>query len=241
MGDDRDKSAEDRDHRAEAHDDVSENRDESSEARDQRADARDQASGTFDAAAVSDRAAAMRDRKGAASDRVQAADDREAAAGDRRLSARERAVSSIDALTGAYRRDAGTLELERETARAKRTGNSLVIAFVDVDRLKETNDSHGHAAGDEYLRRTVSRMRKHLRSYDLIVRYGGDEFICALVDLSMAAAAERFEAINADLAETNHGSVTVGLAELEADDALADLIARADEALYRERGERPPG
>ena len=238
VGDDRDRSAADRDHRAEAHDDVSENRDESSEARDERAEARDEAAVTFDAAAASDRAAALRDRKGAASDRMHAADDRQAAAGDRRISARERAVSSIDALTGAYRRDAGTLELEREAARARRTNRSLILAFVDVDRLKATNDSHGHAAGDQLLRRTVNSMRNHLRSYDPIVRYGGDEFVCALVDLSLQAAVQRFEAINADLTETGHGSITVGLAELESEDSLTDLIARADEALYREREQR---
>jgi diguanylate cyclase (GGDEF)-like protein len=126
-------------------------------------------------------------------------------------------------------------------ARAKRTGHSVVFAFVDVDRLKAINDSHGHAAGDELLRRTVDRMRKHLRSYDLVVRFGGDEFVCALVDLSIPAATQRFEAINADLAETNHGSITVGLAELESEDSLADAIARADEALYRQREQRPPG
>lgn len=240
IGDDRDQRAEDRDHRAEAHDDVSENRDENSEARDQRAEARDEAAVTFDPAAAADRAAALRDREGAASDRIQAADDREAAAGDRRISAKERAVSSIDALTGAYRRDAGTLELERETARARRTKHSLVIAFVDVDSLKATNDSHGHAAGDQLLRRTVDSMRKHLRSYDLIVRYGGDEFVCAFVDLGMQMAAQRFEAINADLAGTNHGSITFGLAELKPEDSLADLIARADEALYREREQQTP-
>lgn len=74
--------------------------------------------------------------------------------------------------------------MERETARAKRTKHPFVLAFVDVDRLKATNDSLGHAAGDHLLRRTVESMRKHLRSYDLIVRFGGDEFVCALVDLS---------------------------------------------------------
>lgn len=125
--------------------------------------------------------------------------------------------------------------MERETARAKRTKHPFVLAFVDVDRLKATNDSLGHAAGDHLLRRTVESMRKHLRSYDLIVRFGGDEFVCALVDLSMSVAAERFEAINADLAETDQSSITVGLAELKPEDSLEELIARADEALYMER------
>lgn len=82
-------------------------------------------------------------------------------------------------------------------------------------------------------------IRTHLRSYDLIVRFGGDEFVCLLLDLSMSEAAKRFEAINADLAETEHGSITFGLAELRSEDSLEDLIARADEALYKEREQRP--
>jgi diguanylate cyclase (GGDEF)-like protein len=238
IGDDRDRSAADRDERADAHDLVSEARDERGKARDKRAEAREEAAESFDALAASDRAAANRDRRGAASDRVQAADDREAAAGDRVVSARERAVSSIDELTGAYRRDAGTLELERDILRAKRTGRPFVVAFVDVDNLKARNDSLGHAAGDQLLHRTVDSMRRLLRSYDLIIRYGGDEFVCALLDVSMAEAAKRFEAINEDLGKTDHGSITVGLAEMGPEETIPDLIARADQALYEQREQR---
>jgi diguanylate cyclase (GGDEF)-like protein len=94
----------------------------------------------------------------------------------------------------------------------------------------------GHAAGDQLLKSTVTSLRKHLRSYDLIVRFGGDEFVCALLDISTSEAATRFEAINADLEETENGSITVGLTELLLEDSLEGLIARADEALYKERG-----
>lgn len=227
--DDRQAAApEDRDHEAEAHDHESETREARGLARDQRAEARD-------VAAFTDREAALRDRRGAANDRMQAADDREAAAADRVLSAWERAVSSIDDLTGAHRRDSGTLELEREIARAKRTHQRLLLAFIDVDSLKARNDVLGHAAGDQLLRSTVNSLRAHLRSYDLIVRFGGDEFVCALLDMSTSEAATRFETINADLAETENGSITVGLAELRAEDSLEGVIARADEALYRKR------
>lgn len=237
-GDARDRNAEDRDQRAEAQDQVSETRDERGAARDQRAKIREETAVKHHAEAASDRAAALHDRRGAANDRLQAADDREAAAGDRVISANDRAISSIDELTGAYRRDAGTLELERETSRVMRTGGSLTLAFVDLDGLKVVNDSLGHAAGDRLLRRTVESMRAHLRSYDLIVRFGGDEFVCSFVDLSAVEAAKRFDAVNADLAETGDGSITFGLAELQPDDSLAGLIARADDALYRDRNRR---
>jgi diguanylate cyclase (GGDEF)-like protein len=115
-----------------------------------------------------------------------------------------------------------------------------VLAFVDVDRLKATNDSLGHAAGDELLRHIADTIRANLRSYDLIVRFGGDEFVCGLAGLNMEQATKRFVLVNKDLAETQQASVTAGLAELQADDSLEDLVMRADEALYRERQQRPP-
>lgn len=241
VGDDRDRSAEGRDEVAEAHDKASEARDERSEARDERAEAREEASNGVDLGAVSDRAGARRDRHGGASDRTQAAADRQAASADRLLSAKDRAASSMDELTGTYRRDAGTLELEREAARATRTGQPMVIAFVDLDALKTTNDSQGHAEGDHRLKRTVDVMRSHLRSYDLIVRFGGDEFVCGLLDLDMPGATKRFQAVNAELADADEGSITFGLVELRADESLMDLIARADGDLYRRRGKQLRG
>ncbi|MDQ3963854.1 MAG: diguanylate cyclase [Actinomycetota bacterium] len=235
IGDDRDRDAEARDHRAEELDHASETRDERGEARDQRAQNRDAAARIFDPAAAADRAAASSDRQGAAIDRLLAADDREASAADRVISAQDRAISSIDEGTGAYRRDAGTLEMEREMARATRTDQPMVLAFVDVDGLKLRNDSMGHAAGDELLRATVSSIRTHLRSYDLVVRFGGDEFVCVLIDMPITEAAKRFQAVNSDLAASVDGSITVGLAELRTGDSLESLIARADAALYKER------
>lgn len=234
-GTDRDRIAEGRDERAQAHDDESEARDDRAAARDARAEAREGTGHGIDPGAAADRAGALRDRRGGASDRTQAADDREAASADRALSARERAASSVDELTGAHRREAGVVALERELLRAKRTKQPFALAFVDIDGLKGINDSRGHAAGDKLLCGTASAIRDHLRDYDLIVRFGGDEFLCALLDVTMAEAAKRFSLVNADLGAEHQASITVGLAELEADDALADLIARADEAMYGER------
>jgi diguanylate cyclase (GGDEF)-like protein len=232
---DRDRTAEDRDRRAEAHDRASEARDGRAEARDKRAEARERAADRADTGAAADRLGAWRDRRGGASDRSQAADDRKAARTDRFVSARQRSASSIDELTRTHRREAGLVELGRELARAKRTQRSFTLAFVDVDGLKRRNDSLGHVAGDQLLRATADAIRAHLRSYDLIIRFGGDEFLCALLDVTAAEAAKRFSLVNADLAATQEASVTVGLSELETDDDLVDLIARADDAMYRER------
>jgi len=81
---------------------------------------------------------------------------------------------------------------------------------VDVDGLKAMNDSRGHAAGDQLLREIADSIRAHLRPYDLSVRYGGDEFLCALPDMTMAEAAERFALVNAHLAGYKRKSVDHG-------------------------------
>lgn len=235
LGSDRDKTAEERDSTSEGHDEASAARDERADARDERAEAREAAAHQFDAEVVSDRAAAKRDRKGGASDRLHAGDDREAASTDRSVSARERESFLIDELTGAHRRDTGLAELDREISKARRARQPFVLAFIDVDGLKATNDSLGHVAGDQLLRQVVDTIRGHVRSYDLIVRYGGDEFLCGLPDIDLAEAAERFTFVNADLAAIRQASVTAGIAQLDAHDGLEDLIQRADEALYRER------
>jgi diguanylate cyclase (GGDEF)-like protein len=131
--------------------------------------------------------------------------------------------------------------LTRDAARAKRTGQRFVLAFIDVDNLKVVNDSLGHAAGDTLLRDVANAVRARVRSYDLLIRFGGDEFVCGLADLSMEAAAARFGHVNADLA-AQHASIAVGLAELGEHDELEDLLARADLAMYARRQQpRLPG
>ncbi len=237
--DQRDRAAEDRDQLSEGYDRHAEDRDHKADVRDMYAESRDRFDANFNAGAASDRMGAWRDRQRGGSDRAHAAGDREASSKDRVASAAERVVSSIDELTGAHRRDAGLEEVEREIARAKRTRRPLVVAFVDVDGLKATNDSLGHLAGDQLLRHVVGTIRARLRSYDLIVRFGGDEFLCSLLDLDTTKAAERFMLIDADLAANQHASITVGLAELTAHDLLDDLIARADAALREQRQHRP--
>jgi diguanylate cyclase (GGDEF)-like protein len=193
---------------------------------------------------------AQRDRHRAAADRAKAADDRLRAAADREAAARERAESNrekaaaadaltravTDELTGAWARAFGLAELSRELERAQRTGAKLMLAFLDVDGLKEVNDSEGHAAGDALLRLVGETVRANVRGYDVLVRYGGDELLCAMPNISAAEARERFDNIAATLASAGTGhSITFGLAEAESVESLQDLIARADDALLEAR------
>ena len=113
------------------------------------------------------------------------------------------------------------------------------MAFVDVDGLKSVNDAYGHAAGDRVLRDVSSALQFRLRSYDLIIRYGGDEFVCVIQGLSVAEAELRFGRVNEDLAHlSEHASVTIGLTQMEPDDSPKEIVARADAALYQQKHRR---
>ena len=193
--------------------------------------------------AAADRRQAARDATSASAERAQAAVDRARAAAERQLFhaqqqrwSTERASAALDALTGAYRREIGFAGLDREIARATRTDQPLAVAFVDLVGLKQTNDSGGHAAGDKRLRAVADVLRAHLRPYDLVFRYGGDEFVCVLTGLTVTDLEKRFASVN-QMLDTSElgGTVTVGLAELRPGDCSADLVARADDALYEQR------
>ena len=145
--------------------------------------------------------------------------------------------AATDDLTGALRRGTGMAALQREIDRARRSpGRGTVVVFIDVDGLKEVNDTAGHHAGDELLRDVVSAIQERVRSYDLVFRYGGDEFVCVLVDatLSHADATVRDIRRNVELRTGGH-TVSVGLAALAPNDDAEHAVARADAALYRSR------
>jgi diguanylate cyclase (GGDEF)-like protein len=115
----------------------------------------------------------------------------------------------------------------------------LLVAFIDVDELRSINNSRGHAAGDRMLVEVVEALRTNLRPYDVILRFGGDEFLCVCPGLEERGASLRFSLVNAILAnKCEHGSVTVGLAELRQEETAAEFIARADRDLYKGKHKR---
>jgi diguanylate cyclase (GGDEF)-like protein len=179
--------------------------------------------------------------------REHAAADRAAAAGDRHLAAEDRVSASaesdqarieldrahLDGLTGAQSRDLGRVTLQHELERSRRSNEPLALAFIDVDGLKELNDRQGHAAGDALLQAVVVALRASLRSYDPIVRLGGDEFLCAFTNTDLDACRRRVEQIRAALADGSAAtSISVGIAMLGERDTLEMLIARADADMY---------
>jgi diguanylate cyclase len=248
-----------RDESAAARRRTADDRDRAAALRDRGAEARDRLARLHDLQDDSDASRedvllrAKRDRERAAADRAKAADDRVRAAADRDEAAHERAqarrhstesdenlkLAITDELTGAWTRKFGLEEISRELERAHRTGATLVLAFLDVDDLKRVNDNHGHLAGDALLQVVGETLRANIRLYDVIVRYGGDELVCALPNLIAREAKARFEWISAALAAVNADySVSVGLAQAEPGDTLQALIARADADLLEGRRSR---
>jgi len=245
----RDQEAAERDQHADERDREAEERDRQADERDREAEAaeRQMPAGLTDLLerrsltllrhhAAADRQQAALDRVAAASDRGQAARDRLVAAHERGDANEEREILQRDELTGVLQRGAGLIALEREVARSTRSGDTFVVAFIDVDGLKQINDDLGHGSGDEVLRVLGETLRTGLRTYDLALRYGGDEFVCILPGFGVAEAEARFRVLQATLAEGPVPvSVTFGVAEWRPGEDAESLLARADAALYAVR------
>jgi diguanylate cyclase (GGDEF)-like protein len=151
-------------------------------------------------------------------------------------------MASTDDLTGALRRRAGVAALQREIDRSRRVGGiGIVVIFLDVDGLKHVNDTDGHAAGDRLLVDVVAAIRRRVRSYDLVIRYGGDEFVCALVEESRPDAERTLADIQRQYITRTHGhSVSAGFATVDDTDTAESVVAKADAALYAERRRLTP-
>jgi len=158
-------------------------------------------------------------------------------------------AANYDILTGLLNRRAIDKHAEAELCRAER-GGELCLALMDFDRFKSINDNHGHQVGDDVLRRTAELIGEHVRPYDWVGRWGGEEFLLLLPDTSISEAVEVAERLRLAVAATElplpgGGSLRFtasfgvsGTAQAPRKTAsIEKLIAQADEALYRAKQE----
>jgi len=145
-----------------------------------------------------------------------------------------------DALTGLRNRRYAERRLREELQRLTRqTGQQLAVLLIDVDHLKHTNDTLGHAAGDELLRRVAAFLERSVRKQDVCCRIGGDEFLLLLPDADAPRAAALLRRLRARLRESSEPlALSVGMATARPDDDVSSLLARADRAMYRDKGRR---
>jgi diguanylate cyclase (GGDEF)-like protein len=146
-------------------------------------------------------------------------------------------LAATDPLTGIPNRRAF---LERVTSAVSDAawGHQTVVCLVDLDGFKGVNDAGGHAAGDAMLKAVSAALGGAVRETDTVARLGGDEF-AVLADISVSFSGEMLaERLRAAVAGVGAGSgvtASVGVAEVEPGDDVADLMHRADAAMYRSK------
>lgn len=152
----------------------------------------------------------------------------------------------LDSLTGAYNRNYYETRLAEEFSRFQRYERIYSMLIIDLDHFKSINDDYGHVIGDSCLRELVRNIKLMLRENDAVIRYGGDEFVVLLPETPKVQAAIVAEKIRHAVESTDFTvrgnriivTVTVGATQVEpGDDDYKTVFSRADQALYKAKGE----
>jgi diguanylate cyclase (GGDEF)-like protein len=144
------------------------------------------------------------------------------------LSIRLRAAALVDPLTGVANARAWRTAVAAEFDRSERVGHPVSVAFVDVDGLKELNDSDGHTAGDEAITAVAEALRAGVRAIDVVARVGGDEFVILLPDATEDAARVALRRVRS----ASPVPFSVGVAERRPGERAEDVVDRADHEMY---------
>jgi len=151
-------------------------------------------------------------------------------------------LAAFDALSGAANRRNFDQALSAEALRSHRYGRPLAVILADIDRFKNVNDSHGHAAGDDVIRGLAATLAANCRTSDLVARYGGEEFAVLLPETRAQEAVELAERLRQAIEGADYGNVgritaSFGVAELGADGSPVEIVRSADRALYEAKAQ----
>ena len=152
-----------------------------------------------------------------------------------------REMANRDELTGLYNRRHVLELLECEKNRSSRGGGIFCLAILDIDHFKNVNDTYGHQAGDAVLQAVATTMKTTIRNTEYCSRYGGEEFLIVLTQTNINGALIAAERVRTniekipfpDIGSDFKITVSIGLSEYKMRENIDDVIARADEALYR--------
>jgi diguanylate cyclase (GGDEF)-like protein len=155
-------------------------------------------------------------------------------------------LSTTDALTGLANRGYMLAAIEREIDRATRYRRGFAVLMVDLDGLKELNDTFGHRTGDRALAAVAAVLRESVRRIDTVARLGGDEFVVLLPETDREGALVVAGKVRQGVADTQiveRGgripiSVSLGVSEWARGDSLDDVMAEADHAMYQDKHRR---
>jgi diguanylate cyclase len=164
--------------------------------------------------------------------------------GLRRELAQAKREANSDGLTGIANRKCFDDHLATAMHEAREDGSELSVLFIDIDHFKRFNDSHGHEVGDQVLRLVAHVLTNSVKGRDLAARYGGEEFAVILPQTGLEGAAKLAEQLRQTIAGNRIrlkatgaflGAITIslGCAQYRPPEAMADLMRRVDEALYR--------
>jgi diguanylate cyclase (GGDEF)-like protein len=151
---------------------------------------------------------------------------------------------SFDPLTYAYNRKSGFELLEKTHKKMLKSGGRLCVCYIDVNHLKEVNDTFGHETGDELISCIINVVKKHIRQSDFIIRIGGDEFLIILANTDLIQAEEiwrricqGFDTINQTGNKPYKISVSHGIEEFKLDinEFIDNIVNSADEKMYNEK------
>ena len=156
-------------------------------------------------------------------------------------------VAMKDGLTGLYNRKAFDTRVKGAMKVFSELGQPFSIVLFDVDKFKEINDTFGHVAGDKILKKVSQCLVETFRKNDFIARYGGDEFVVVIENLTKEMAGERILNFRKNLRKRRFMSyakgdvnltVSSGIAMVEEGDTLESLINRADKAMYASKNKK---